>query len=377
MQSAEKEFRGQDSDQAQAHAHAQEGQEGESSEIVTDAYNGIDGAAVTADSSSAVIYQCDQMLDVPLTGGNFALHASFSFHQRRAEAAAKGEYMDREWEKWRRLASGSYAYENNNYDDDNDDYLPNNYLWGKGRIDGTNNLHGTLSDFGINTTDYDDFTTHLNPASDVDVAGVVAATAFNAVAFAVLMVSYEILRRLVPSVYASKRQQAIMRGEHPTTEDDYYMPFDWLMPVFGVPWSKVRKAGGLDAYMFLRYLRMCLRITSVSAFWGIIILWPIYGHGGGPYSDAYSWYHFSMANIDQGSWRIWVPTLFIYLFSFFTFFCIKQELKHYVELRMEFLGKGPCKWFIFFLVACCIYLWKQRFLKCVTTDFCFFFALSI
>ena len=158
------------------------------------------------------------------------------------------------------------------------------------------------------------------------------------------MVSYEILRRFVPSVYASKRQQAIMRGEKPTTGDDYYMPFDWLMPVFGVPWSKVRKAGGLDAYMFLRYLRMCLRITSVSAFWGIVILWPVYGNADGPYSDAFSWYHFSMANIDQGSWRIWVPTIFIYLFSFFSFFCIKQELKHYVELRMEFLGKGPCKW---------------------------------
>ena len=308
----------------------------------------INDSSTDAADDPSVIYQCEQMIDVPLTGGNLALHASFSFRQNHAHQIMAEEH--RKWQKWRRLASGSYAYENANDDDDddNDDYLPNHYLWNTPtegyyhKINGTN-FHGTLSDFGFNTTGGDDFTTNLNPASDVDVAGVIAATAFNAVVFAVLMVSYEILRRLVPSVYASKRQQAIMRGEHPTTEDDYYMPFDWLMPVFGVPWSKVRKAGGLDAYMYLRYLRMCLRITSVSAFWGIIILWPIYGHGGGQYSDAYSWYHFSMANIDQGSWRIWVPTIFIYLFSFFTFFCIKQELKHYVELRMEFLGKGPCK----------------------------------
>lgn len=321
-----------------------ESHEEQNSDQVQGGKNEASEVAVDTDDSS-VIYQCDQVIDVPLTGGNLALHASFSFQQNQPQHA--DEY--RKWQKWRRLTSGSYAYKNaNDDDDDDDDYLPNHYLWNTPTegyyhaINGTN-FHGTLSDFGINTTDYDDFTTHLNPASDVDVAGVVAATAFNAIVFAVLMVSYEILRRLVPSVYASKRQQAIMRGEHPTTEDDYYMPFDWLMPVFGVPWSKVRKAGGLDAYMFLRYLRMCLRITSVSAFWGIIILWPIYGHGGGPYSDAYSWYHFSMANIDQGSWRIWVPTIFIYLFSFFAFFCMKQELKHYVELRMEFLGKGPCK----------------------------------
>jgi len=296
--------------------------------------------------ADSVISQCEQVVDIPLTGGNLALHVSFSFLQQGpGHRQQDGEY--RRWQKWRRLTSGAYAYGDED-DDDNDDYLPDHYLLnmpteGAGyyhAINGTN-FHGTLSDFGINTTDYDDFTTHLNPASDVDVAGVIAATAFNSIVFAVLMVSYEILRRLVPSVYASKRQQAIMRGETPTTGDDYYMPFDWLMPVFGVPWSKVRKAGGLDAYMFLRYLRMCLRITSVSAFWGIVILWPIYGNADGPYSDAFSWYHFSMANIDQGSWRIWVPTIFIYLFSFFSFFCIKQELKHYVELRMEFLGKGP------------------------------------
>jgi len=227
-------------------------------------------------------------------------------------------------------------------------------------------IKGDLSDFGLNETQYDDFTSHLNPASDVDFEGVMASAVFNSLVFVVLMVSYEILRRLVPSVYASKTRQAAFRGERRRSssalslmsmdeEEDpsnineshsrkpasigFSLPLDWVLPVYKVPWNKVLKDGGLDAYMFLRYIRLCLRITSVSAFWGIIILWPVYANGAGPYGEL-SWYHFSMANVDQGSWRIWVPTVFIYLFSAYIFFAMRQEYKHYVELRMDYLGEG-------------------------------------
>lgn len=35
-----------------------------------------------------------------------------------------------------------------------------------------------------------------------------------------------------------------------------------------------------------------------------------------------------------------VPVLFMYLFSGFTFFVMKQEYSHWMELRMDFLGRG-------------------------------------
>jgi len=35
-----------------------------------------------------------------------------------------------------------------------------------------------------------------------------------------------------------------------------------------------------------------------------------------------------------------IPVLFIYLFSAFTFFVMKQEFRHWMELRMDFLGRG-------------------------------------
>ena len=232
-----------------------------------------------------------------------------------------------------------------------------------------------------NTFDYEEFNEDvrdatndledtLHPASDVDVNGVFTSAAFNAVVFVGLMLTYEILRRYFPHVYASrqsraaefeaKKQNGRKNGENYREEapasttaatttaataaqnlPDIYQtnaPLDWVMPVFGISWRQVREAGGLDAYFFLRYIRMCFRITSVSAFWGMLILFPIFANGN---NGAKGWYHFSMANTKQGSSiGIWAPTVFMYLFSAFVFFMIKTEFKHYVELRLDFLGKG-------------------------------------
>ena len=232
---------------------------------------------------------------------HLALHASFSFRRLAQTSSTNGD-------------DGS---DNGEGLDDDDDYFPNHEYYATLPTESywqhindnsstslSSSVHGTLSDFGLNETEYDDFTTHLNPASDVDLEGVIAATAFNALVFAVLMISYEIMRKLVPSVYASKRQQAKMRGEEPSQDDETYAPFDWLMPVFGVSWSKVRRAGGLDAYFFLRYIRMCLRITSVSAFWAIILLWPVYGTGEGQYMPSAQLPTFSAEPVPKGKFAV-------------------------------------------------------------------------
>jgi hypothetical protein len=52
------------------------------------------------------------------------------------------------------------------------------------------------------------------------------------------------------------------------------------------------------------------------------------------------WYHLSAANVSKGSWRMWVPSCFAYLFTGFIFFVMKQEYRHFLELRMDFLARG-------------------------------------
>ena len=126
-----------------------------------------------------------------------------------------------------------------------------------------------------------DFESNLIPPSDVSVDAVVSSLYFNTIVFVILMGSYEVLRRLLPAVYSSRQRiintqglreedengdkahTRIVDGENP---DDYIdlhpanslgslpdqIPLDWIGPVFGIPWDKVREKAGLDGYFFLR-----------------------------------------------------------------------------------------------------------------------------
>jgi hypothetical protein len=76
--------------------------------------------------------------------------------------------------------------------------------------------------------------------------------------------------------------------------NQFAIPFEWVKPVYDVKWRHVREVAGLDAYFFLRYIRMCFKITAVSALWGSIILFPVYASGQ---NGAVGWYHVSMANV--------------------------------------------------------------------------------
>lgn len=240
-----------------------------------------------------------------------------------------------------------------------------------------------------NTTDddaADDFdSANLSKPEDVTVDAVISSLFFNTLIFVFLMMFYEMLRCLLPTVYSSRKKLHHMRPERDEGElgedeglsveqtysrDSRYTPpeslhgngrtpdlrasskesisslpddspLDWVAPVFGVPWAKVRKIAGLDGYFFLRYIRMNVRITAVSTFWFFLILVPIYITGNGnPEYPAQGWYHISASNLPSTGWRMWAPVVFAYLFSSFIAFVIKQEYKHFLDLRQDFLAKG-------------------------------------
>eukprot|EP00956_Cyclotella_meneghiniana_P015324 scaffold23368_cov71-Cyclotella_meneghiniana.AAC.7 len=238
----------------------------------------------------------------------------------------------------------------------------------------------------------------LTPAQDVNPDNVLATLLLNMVVCVFLLGLYEVLRRYIPSVYSQRlvyggrglgsnvnmsvgsvevsrlgysavtlnkdssaataagqqQQQQQERLEDQKTLNSSAsvnsvkascttctkaLPIlEWATPIHSTPWSTIRQLAGLDAYFFLRYIRMCLKITSVSSFWGMILLWPVYATGSG---GQVGFYHFSMANVgvdEKG--RVWVPTFFCWAFTMYCWFCVRSEMEHYGELRMQFLGAG-------------------------------------
>jgi hypothetical protein len=141
--------------------------------------------------------------------------------------------------------------------------------------------------------DYNPFTDANT--KDVNTSAFMTAVCLNAMLFVVLVVGYELFRRWLPTVYSPKSSGSSTASRSysgssglPTSPTSHtsssattaavnintQKPLGWVTGVVRASWSTVRSSGGLDSYMFLRYIRLCFRISFTSALWGMIILWP-------------------------------------------------------------------------------------------------------
>lgn len=198
---------------------------------------------------------------------------------------------------------------------------------------GIHDIYAEDDDYGgSNSTSFDD-----DETVEKDVDTVLSVIWFNCFFLILIMLLHNFLKWNIPSIYMGRNNHVSeVRQMDPIPMS--WFPLSWLRQVIKVSWREVRIVAGLDAYMLLRFLHMCGSITAVSSFWGIVILWPIYYNGGK--NDKEGWYIFSLANVSKGSDLLWAPTVFMWLFTFYTIRTMDRELRHYVDLRMEFLGRG-------------------------------------
>eukprot|EP00804_Cyclotella_cryptica_P010295 CCRYP_012233-RB/>CCRYP_012233-RB protein AED:0.36 eAED:0.36 QI:398/1/1/1/0.85/0.87/8/444/916 len=204
-----------------------------------------------------------------------------------------------------------------------------------------------MAGYNYNDPYYDPYA--MPRTKDVDTSAFLTALCFNAIVFVILMGSYELFKRWFPSVYSprniTKTPTSPIEGGGVGTSSspsaavnmDGRIPLGWVQGVARASWSAVRNSGGLDSYMFLRYVRLCFSITFTSAIWGMVVLWPVYASSDG---GAEGWYFLSMANVSQGSAKLWAPTVFIWLQTFYVLFLMNEEYKHYLECRVDFLARG-------------------------------------
>ena len=184
------------------------------------------------------------------------------------------QQMQQQQQNWNNVPNQQQQFEQNVQD-----------LFGIGQTQANNELIG-------NYVNYDPFT--AANTKDVNTSAFMTALCLNAMLFVVLVGGYELFRRFFPSVYSPKSSGTSSRtrdgsslplslSSPPSNNNtassaavniNTQRPLGWVTGVTRASWSTVRNSGGLDSYMFLRYIRLCFRISITSALWGIIILWP-------------------------------------------------------------------------------------------------------
>jgi hypothetical protein len=124
-------------------------------------------------------------------------------------------------------------------------------------------------------------------------------------------------------------------------------PFKWLFTVFKIKEDpEVLEKAGMDAYFFLRFLSMCLRIFFPMAVLVMPILIPLNVKGGKGTNtiagvsynvtglDTLAWSNVSPENTD----RYWAHLFLAIGVVAWVCFIFHQELSHYIVKRQEYLS---------------------------------------
>ena len=113
----------------------------------------------------------------------------------------------------------------------------------------------------------------------------------------------------------------------------------WVKEINSLKEKEVARLIGLDAYMLLRFTRICRNICFFGVFWGCVILCPIY-YTGENTDDAEGFYRLTLANVVQSSNRLWAPVVYMYVFSLYFMFLLHKEFARFIKLRAKFFQEG-------------------------------------
>ena len=124
-------------------------------------------------------------------------------------------------------------------------------------------------------------------------------------------------------------------------------PLRWLWTVFKTPEDPdVLQKAGMDAYFFLRYLTMCLKIFLPAAVIILPILLPL-NASDGKYTNTIAGKGYNVTGLDTLAWsnvspehtsRYWAHLILAISLIGWVCFLVHQELMHYIFKRQEFLG---------------------------------------
>ncbi|KAE9971455.1 hypothetical protein EG328_005560 [Venturia inaequalis] len=151
--------------------------------------------------------------------------------------------------------------------------------------------------------------------------------------FGVYLVGFWLLREKFSRIYRPKTFLVAEKDRVPPPPKGF---FRWISPVFSTPNNELISKCGLDAYFFLRYLRMLLKIFIPSAILILPILIPINSRGNNPDVkglDKYGWQNYDRARTD----RFWAHLLLAVAILMWFCYNVYDELRGYIRVRQAYL----------------------------------------
>ncbi|KAH6676394.1 hypothetical protein B0J14DRAFT_353575 [Halenospora varia] len=172
---------------------------------------------------------------------------------------------------------------------------------------------------------------------ETSLSGLIATLAPTALVAGVYILIFLILRKSQRRWYAPRTYLGTIREE----ERSQPLPsglFNWIGPFWKIPDTYALQHQSLDAYLFLRFLRMTVVIMFVGACITWPVLFPVYATGGGQGGQLNL---LSMSHIDPtasgGKYRYFATCFCGWIFFGFVLMMVTRESIFYINLRQAFL----------------------------------------
>jgi hypothetical protein len=162
----------------------------------------------------------------------------------------------------------------------------------------------------------------------------ITALVTNAVLLSIEVTAFIVLKSKLERIYSPRTflpPEEKRAGELPKG------PWKWLPAVIMSPPKDIIRKNGLDAYMFLRFLKMLIRIFAVFTLLTWLIILPLDAtakDGAVSGLERFSWGNITSSG-DQN--RFIAHLLLTYFLTFFVLFMIRREMLHFVHMRHQFL----------------------------------------
>lgn len=165
----------------------------------------------------------------------------------------------------------------------------------------------------------------------------------------------QILRPRWKTLYAARKRSNDPKIALPHLPDSF---LGWIPALYKVTEEQVLASAGLDAFAFLAFFKMSLRLFSVMFFFSLVVLWPIHvsfdtvKDGGDDkereslaaylepdyqsYRSQWTSTHPSVDERDRS--YLWAYLAFTWFFSLLTIFYMNTETTKVVKIRQDYLG---------------------------------------
>lgn len=169
---------------------------------------------------------------------------------------------------------------------------------------------------------------------DPQTYSVFATLGFNAAIGGVVLTLFEYFRVRQLDIYCPKIRKP---SDEPIPEPSSGF-MGWIKKLWPLSDDEILRMAGMDAYVYLRFLKMCFKI-GWNCCLGLIVLLPVYATGVGDSENvAIGINLYSMANIKPGGSRLWASFCFAYIFVGVFLAHIHLEYRNFALARAKFFN---------------------------------------